>query len=84
MAAGIGRPSLDSAAPLRAASALDEHGHTALPALRDPAVESRTAIGPHAALYVMSSWSVLAVHSDQSVPLREFVPAETTDYICRP
>lgn len=84
MAARLRRASLDAAAPFRAAPALDEHRNAPLPALGDSAVESRAPLGPHATLDLMPNRSVLALHPDQSVTLREFVPAETTDYICRP
>ena len=84
MASRLGRAPLDSAAPLCPAPPLHEHGDAALPPLRDPPVESRAAIGPHATLEVKPNRSLLALHPHQSVTLREFVPAETTDYICRP
>jgi environmental stress-induced protein Ves len=82
--AWFGRASLDAAASLRAAASLDEDGRTALPAIGDAPIEARAAIGPHATLDVMTNRPVVAVHSDQFVTLQKFVPAEATDYICRP
>jgi len=52
--------------------------------LGDPPVESGAALGTHAPFNVMSRVLVLAVHPVQFAPPREFVPAETTDYISRP
>jgi hypothetical protein len=84
MSARLGRAPLDAAAPLRPPPPLDEHANAALPAVRDSAIEPRAALGPHATLDLMPNWAVLALHPNQSVTLLEFVPAETTDYICRP
>lgn len=84
MAARLWGASLDAAAPFRPAPAFHEHGNAPLPAVGDSAVESRAALGPHATLDLMPNRSVLALHPDQSVTVREFVPAETTGYICRP
>jgi len=83
MAARVGGAPLDPAASLRQTASLHEHRDTALPAIRDSALEPRAAIGPHASLDVMTNRPVLVVHPDQSVTLPRFVPAET-HYICRP
>jgi hypothetical protein len=84
MTALLRRSPLEATASLDATAALHRHRDATLAALRDSPVESRAAIGSDATLDMMTNRPVLVVHSDQSVTLQEFVPAETTHYICRP
>ena len=84
MAARFGGTPLDAAAPFGQPAPLHEHRHAALPAVGDPPVEPRAAIGPHATLDVMTNRPLLVVHPHQFVTPRQFVPAEPTHYICPP